>query len=665
MNARPDPILPVAPTPTPLFGYPPLIEPDAGMDLGALFGTLWRGKWALSALSVLGAVLGLLWAIGVADPRYRATAVVVLDTGREQVVSFQDFIPSLTGDSTIVNTELEVLRSVSLLSEVVQEQGLIADPEFNRTLRPAGFTTQITSFVRSNLPIPAPPPPSDVTRARIAQNATIEGLAAALTVRNVPDSMVFEIILETGDAEKSARLADAVANRYLLRQLESKFDATQQATEWLSGKVVTLEAELQLAEAQTSRFAAEMDLISAETLEILSQQLKEVRDRIAAWQAARDRGSATGDNAARIEQLRVLEAELSRKIATQSEDLVVFEQLQREAAASRQIYEYFLGRLKETTVQQGIQQADARLMSNALVPDVPATPQPVMLALLGGLLATLAGAAALVGKEARSATFRTAEHLERLTGLPVLGQIPRIPARRRQGVLDYIRSKPASAAVEAVRNLRTSLLMAKGAGSAGPRVIMCTSSLPSEGKTTQTLALAQNYTGVVGRVLVIEGDMRRRVFRDYFGAPDTGSLLRVLNGQQSVEDAVWHNDALGFDVLFGDESEANAADIFSGPAFRRLIRTVRRTYDVVLIDTAPVLLVPDARVIGRLADAVLYTVRWDKTREKQVQQGLRSFQTIGVPVTGLVLSQINPKGLRRYGYGQDHGTYGSNGYYKN
>ena len=154
-------------------------------------------------------------------------------------------------------------------------------------------------------------------------------------------------------------------------------------------------------------------------------------------------------------------------------------------------------------------------------------------------------------------------------------------------------------------------------------------------------------------------------FRDYFGAPDTGSLMRVLNGTQTLEQGVWHNDALRFDILFGDDADANAADIFAGQAFRRLLRNARRSYDVILIDSAPVLLVPDARVIGRLVDAIIYTVRWDKTREKQVQQGLRSFQQIGVPVTGLVLSQINPKGMRKYGYGQDHGSYGTSGYYKN
>ena len=138
----------------------------------------------------------------------------------------------------------------------------------------------------------------------------------------------------------------------------------------------------------------------------------------------------------------------------------------------------------------------------------------------------------------------------------------------------------------------------------------------------------------------------------------------MLSRKAKLDEAVWRNPDLGFDVLFGDEAPANAADLFSSRQFRQLIRTARKSYDVILIDTPPVLLVPDARVIGRLADAVLYTVRWDKTREKQVLQGIRAFETVGVQVTGTVLSQINARGMKKYGYGQDYGNYGTSGYYQ-
>ena len=115
-------------------------------------------------------------------------------------------------------------------------------------------------------------------------------------------------------------------------------------------------------------------------------------------------------------------------------------------------------------------------------------------------------------------------------------------------------------------------------------------------------------------------------------------------------------------MLAGDKTNSNAADLFASPQFGRLLRYARKSYDVILIDTPPVLLVPDARVIGQHADAILYTVHWDKTPRPQVIAGLRSFQTVGLRVPGMVLSKVNPRLQKSYGH--DHGL-DSKGYYHN
>lgn len=633
----------------------------AEMELADMAGAIWRGKWAVGALAALAAAAGLAWGLFGAEPRFRATAVVVLETGADPMLDMAQMLPLVTRDGTRVNTELEVLRSTALLSDIVEQEGLMRDPAFNPALAPPGALGRAEARLRDWLGRPAAPVAPAIA-ARSQRNGSIAALSAALTVRNVPDSHVFEITIDSHRPETAARLANAVAARYLDQQLETKFEATERASQWLGEKVAELEVELEQAEAQTNRFAAEMELISPETLTILSQQLKETRDRIDAWEAARDRGQPPADTASRIEQLRRLEAELSEKISRQSEDLVGLEQLQREAAASRQIYEFFLARFKETSVQQGVQQADARLLSPALIPDRPSAPRPVLLAALAGTLGALAAMALLIAREARTATFRTADDLEAATGLPVLGQVPRIPGRRRHAVLDHIRRKPRSAAVEAVRNLRTSLMTpARGEP---PQVIACTSSVPGEGKTTLALALAQNLSGVAPRVLLIEGDTRKRVFRDYFDADPKGSLVRVTHGGQPLDEAVWTHPELGIDILFAAETPGNAADLLSSRGFKRLIRIARNRYDVIIIDTPPVLLVPDARIIGTLVDAVLYAVRWDRTRERQVAHGIKALTSMGVPVRGTVLSLVSPRGMRRYGYGADYGTYGGSGYYE-
>ena len=125
-------------------------------------------------------------------------------------------------------------------------------------------------------------------------------------------------------------------------------------------------------------------------------------------------------------------------------------------------------------------------------------------------------------------------------------------------------------------------------------------------------------------------------------------------------------EALGADVLMAEKSKVNAADLFSSSRFADLMQVLRSRYDFIIIDTPPVLVVPDARVIGKHADAILYSVHWDKTTRVQVRQGLQMFETIGLKVTGFSMAQIDPKGMKRYGYGKygAYNAYGA-GYYDN
>jgi capsular exopolysaccharide synthesis family protein len=230
-----------------------------------------------------------------------------------------------------------------------------------------------------------------------------------------------------------------------------------------------------------------------------------------------------------------------------------------------------------------------------------------------------------------------------------------VPARSRKKVLTYLQDKPNSAVAEAVRNLRTSLLLADL--DKPPKVIMSTSSVPGEGKTTQSISLALNLAGLGKKVLLIEGDIRRRVMNTYFDIPEKCGFLSVMLGDVSLDDALTPVPGMNFDVLFGEKSQTNAADIFSSTRFGAFLQELRERYDYIIVDTPPVLAVADARIIGRWVDSTIYTVQWDKTSHRQVLEGLRAFAQVNVKVTGLVLGQISPRGMKRYGYGDSYGVY--------
>lgn len=690
------------------------------IDLYQLVRTLWRGKLFILLCAIVALIIGIWYAYVQAVPVYTSSTSLALESRQEQVVDIESVMTGLGGDQATINTEIEVIRSRGLAEKLVQKLDLLSDPEFNAELHPApSFSIGIAvNFIRNTLGAGAPPPKAPEPRQEL--DAAIDNVLDVFAVSNVRQSFVFRITAMTEDPKKSALMANSLAELYINAQLDAKFQATEKATSWLTDRVAQLKVELEVAERTVKEFNSNADLVSPEALTALNRQIKELRNRLAEAETLRDNAlirftelsvaadtndillmqQAASDPALNrlaanvlespsaprqtafdtrfkqitertvlekdraINQIGALQSTIALqedKIERQSADLVELQQLQREAEASRLIYEFFLGRLKETSVQQGIQQADSRILSHAVVPREPSAPRKSMILALSMILGLMLGAALILLREFSQNTFREGTELEKRTGYTVIGQIPSIPARKRKKVLQYLTDKPTSAAAEAIRNLRTSILLSDIDNP--PQIIMSTSSIPGEGKTTQSLAIAQNLIGLGKKVLLIEGDIRKRVFAEYFEIKNKKGLLAVLSGDAKLEDTVVHEPSLGADILIGEKAKANAADIFSSDRFREFLKEVRKQYDYIIIDTPPVNLVPDARVIGQHVDAVIYTVKWDSTTHRQVQDGLKAFEGVNIRVSGLVLSQINERGMKRYGYGDSYGGYG--GYYEN
>ena len=698
-------------------------ESTAELDLAQIAGTLWRGKWQIAAYVTAFVLLGGIYAFQMTTPYYDSTSTVALHGRSQQVVTLDSVVSDLSGNYFTVATEVAVLRARNLIEKLVDELDLEQDPEFNALLKEPNTWSPgylIGQALRAILPAgePAPPPTPEEIRQSV-----VNGVLGRISVVNQPMSLVYDITVRTEDPEKSARLANTLADLYILDQIAVKYEATEQATAWLLNRLGELKIDLDAAESELKEFSRETtDLLSPEALEAMNRQLKGFRERLinaqmdmeaqarraAALAAARETGDpaqmaeAAGDAAldqtlrrlsgggldaqaafdARFDQilgrtgldldqaraqlaaLQTSTDALQQRVTQQSKDLLSLQQLEREAEASRQIYEYFLNRLKETQVQQGVHQADSRVLSRATIQKRPASPNKVRILALFFMLGLMTGGGVVLLREIRHTGFRSAADLEQITGTTVIGQVPRMPFSRRRRVIAYLAQKQTSATIEAVRNLRTSLLLSNL--DTPPQLIMTTSSVPEEGKTTLSLALAQSFASMQKRVLLIEGDVRRRTFREYFPSSDQPGLLSVVSGGTPFAEAVLHSDELGVDILFAEKSSVNATDFFSSQVFASFLDDRRADYDVVLIDTPPVLVVPDARVIGTHADTVIYVVKWDATSRAQVEEGLKSLANVAVNVTGLVLSQIDPRKARSYGgqYGELYYHYGyKNKYY--
>ncbi|MBP0484476.1 GumC family protein [Sagittula salina] len=670
---------------------------------------IWRMRWTVLAIAMIPLLLAAVYTYVLATPQYMARAQLALNIQSNEIIDVASLVSGASTESSAINTELEIIRSRQMIGAVVDELDLVNSPLFNLALRPPSWQEHVQLWIGELLgqEPPAPLPTSAVRERTINE---VRRSVAAISRRG---TYILEIQVTSYDRFLSAEVANTLADTYIREQIETKFESSEFAVDWLSERVSDLEGELFEKEEAVKDRRSVIELVDEEALNALVLRAKDLRSRVDRLAPAppeanlperlrdlRDAGDraaltealndarlrrllgkvengdenavATFDNLAGtlIEQrTRDLErdamqrsalqgslAEIEQRIEQQSRDLTELNQMQREAEATRVLYETFLSRLKEASLQIGFQRADSYVMEPAL-PGALVAPNPPLLLAMGLFLGLILGAGLVLMQQLMQQSARTASDLEQATGIMVLGQVPVLPIRRRPELINYLNDNPTSGPVEALRNLRTSILLADINNP--PRIILSTSSVPGEGKTTQAIALAGVLSGIDKRVLLIGGDVRRRAIAEYFPGMKHTSLADVVTGRISLDEAVHHDDRLNVDVVTVGDQTVNPANLFSSDHFRAFLQAMREQYDFVVVDSPPILLVPDARILAQYADTVVVNVLWNRTPITQVKESIRQLSLVGVQPTGLVLSQVNTRKLARYSNDGAYGYYES------
>ncbi|MFC4348519.1 GumC family protein [Kordiimonas lipolytica] len=348
---------------------------------------------------------------------------------------------------------------------------------------------------------------------------------------------------------------------------------------------------------------------------------------------------------------------------------VQMRELDREAEANRLLLQTFLTRFKETSSQDGMQQADARIIAKADTPIDPSFPKKKMILALVAFVGLALGVGLAFLLEALDNGYRSFDQLRQDLQLRALGMIPLVDksALKDMKPEEYIAQKPNSSFAEAHRNVHASLMFSGQDGST-PKVLAVTSSVPGEGKTTATLCLAQILGRTGLKVLVVEGDLRRPVFRERMGVSKDKhlSVNDILTGtaQESGKD-IFKDDVTGIHLLWAERVD-DPQERFTSAEFRHFLSEARKRYDLVLLDTPPIMAVADAMIIARHAESVMFVIQWENTPKGIVKTAVKQLAQTQIPLAGAVLTQVNIKRHRGYGYG-DQGYYygGKSAYYTN
>lgn len=350
---------------------------------------------------------------------------------------------------------------------------------------------------------------------------------------------------------------------------------------------------------------------------------------------------------------------------TASQADVRLRELQRNADSAKSLYEAFLKRFNELGEQGTLQSTQARVISRAAVPTTPSFPK-TLLFLAGSLAAGLAAAGVLAFLlEQLDRGLRTRQQIESELGLPMLANLPLVDTEEltwegtKHTPSEIVVHKPLSAYNEAFRMLRAGIQLSNV--DREPKLVLITSALPNEGKSTGVLSLARSCAQSGDRVLLIDGDIRRPSIEKILGfGHDKGlGLVQCVKGEVPIHEAILTDTITSLHILLPGASVSNPSDILSSAAMRNLLAAARQSYDLVLIDSSPVLPVIDARLLSRICDTTVFFIRWEDTPRDASQEAVRLLQSFDAPIAGVALSMTDRKRQVRYGYyGDSYSYYG-------
>ena len=683
------------------------------IDLSALVGR-YRRHLPL-VLAITGVVLVADAAFTFTrTPKYTATATVYYapkksDLSRDANSSQTDTV----AQDQAVDTQVEVLKSPVIAQDVIDSEHLDHDPEFaltpkQRQLDPSlqrdalidSITKQLKiRRVGQTLLISAAYTDKSPTKAARIANAFADAYIRRQIDVKVNSASTSNVLLNSqiDDMRQKVEQAEAAVQQYKAENNLLGTDQgplTQQEISSLNQQLAQARAEQAQAEARLrtaqqqlrggsngedvgaalgsqtiTNLRASRAELSAKVADLqgrygpLHPDLKNAQAQLQAvdGQIQAEINRIISNLSAQVEVARSQTASVEGSIGQAKGKMVAgdaasvkLNELERNADAARTLYQTVLTRVKETAAQQAVSQADSRVDSPAVPPADPSSPNKPLNLLLGLLVGLGAGVASAFVVERWNARLTSVEDVEGQLGLPFLGSIPTssssIDKPTTKNPIDAVVAHPLSGFAEAFRGLGTTLIYGDTTGPV--KVVAITSAVPEEGKTTTSICLTRVLALGGSSVVLVDCDLRRRsanvVFHD---EPECG-LIEVLDGKSTLDDALRLDEKSGAYVLPLTKGSHLAKSPFAQPSMDKLLDDLKARFDIVILDTPPLLPVVDTRVLAQKVDALALLVHWRSTPMRAVRAAVHELESVNAPITGIALTLVNvqARGYSGYGY---------------
>lgn len=685
--------------------------PEDGFDFWGAVRVLLSRKWMIAAITLLGVAAAFALTLRV-EPLFKATSTIEIQREEVQIMEGSGVEPAVVADAEYMATQYELLQSRSLAERVAEELNLPNDERYADQTEPRDTRVlQAASKIVDNLRV-SPEGRSRVvnvqfispypTEAARISNALVESFIQSNLERKYNTTAYAREFLEERLATAKRALEDSERQMVEYAEAQGILDIEtggEGSASLDANSILALNNEL--SEAESARIEAEQvfratserpnsrDLVESTVLsnmrerraeltadyqEMLGQfkpeypdmvklqtRIDAVNEEIETETAALINGlistlrSDYEAAVAREDSLRARVAELRAGLLVDRNQRIQYRILQREVDTSRSQYEALLQRSKEISISSGIGSSKVSVVDEALVPGLPFEPNLRRTLLQAFVLSFALGVGLAFALNYIDDTIKTPEDLRTKLGLPAIGVVPKLSGKK-DVVVDEL-SDPKSQISEAFASARTALEFATVEGA--PRSMLITSTRPGEGKTSTTIALATTFAKGGKSVLIIDADMRKPSF--VIDSKKSIGLSGMLTGHEELRDQVVVSKTPGLSILPSGVVPPNPAELLSGPRLREIVEAAEQMFDIVIIDSPPVLSFTDSPRLGSIVEGALIVVQAGSVRTPAVQRTISRMYESRTNVLGAVLTKFDAKNAG-YEYSYYYSSYGRQAY---
>ncbi|HHL1464837.1 TPA: polysaccharide biosynthesis tyrosine autokinase [Klebsiella pneumoniae] len=494
------------------------------------------------------------------------------------------------------------------------------------------------------------------------------------------DTGILSLTITGEDPVLIKKILNSISENYLAQNIARQAAQDQKSLEFLNQQLPKVRSDLDNAEDRLNAYRRQNDSVdlSLEAKSVLDQivnvdnQLNELTFRESEISQLYTKEHPTYK--ALLEKRKTLQDEkgkLNKRVSSMPETQQEILRLSRDVESGRAVYMQLLNRQQELNIAKSSAIGNVRIIDSAVTQPKPVKPKKVLIVIVGLVLGGFVSIGFVLFRVFLRRGIESPEQLEEL-GINVYASIPVAEAVaekalqksswKRKSVEEYSSflaiDNPADLAIEAIRGLRTSLHFAMM--EARNNVLMISGASPNAGKTFVSTNLAAVIAQTGKKVLLIDTDMRKGYTHRLFNVSNDNGLSDVLSGKIKIENAVKPVKDIGLDFISRGMVPPNPAELLMHRRFGELIEWASKNYDIIVLDTPPILAVTDAAVIGNYAGTTLLVARFEQNTVKEIEVSFKRFDQSGVAVKGCILNGVVKKASSYYGYGYNHYGYSYN-----